>query len=361
MENTFDTNSFFEDFGLNPIENRDNTRSASGIFTDEKILEEAFKYYRAHSFPYRKIEVHEMMQEINALSKMDSKSLLSTGVGLLTADTFQPQRFDVAVEGKETAIKSFQDDRKLKHALELHFKNVGKIGTGYFSALTFVLGTQTASNFRPGFALYYYRKYCQKGYNVLDTSMGYGGRMVGYIASGIDGSYTAIDPSAITVKNNLHLAQTLGFEKQINVINKPVEDVDPSPLKDRFDFAFTSPPYFTKEHYGDVGEDSSGQSWKRYGGYIQWINGFLRPMLKFQFATLKDGSYNVVNIEDVIISGSGKSPFPIAGRTVEMAREIGFAFERVDKYPIGRVSMESMGVKENFEHVLVFRKPEVRP
>jgi len=42
------------------------------------------------------------------------------------------------------------------------------------------------SNFRPAYAAYVYKKYCRgKAAKLLDISSGYGGRLVGAIASGV--------------------------------------------------------------------------------------------------------------------------------------------------------------------------------
>ena len=103
--------------------------------------------------------------------------------------------------------------------------------------------------FRPGFAAHLYRKYCKQGDTVLDTSTGYGGRLVGYLGSGIGGKYIGIDPNTLTHAGNTRLASDLGFADAVELHNLPAEDVPHDVVAGRCDFAFTSPPYFSKEIY----------------------------------------------------------------------------------------------------------------
>ena len=55
------------------------------------------------------------------------------------------------------------------------------------------------------------------------------------------------------------------------------------PKENNLDFAFTSPPYFNWEQYGE--ED--GQSFKQYDGAEAWNNGFLRKTIQNAYIGLK--------------------------------------------------------------------------
>ena len=325
---------------------------SNNIFSNKQIIDEAFKHFRKKGFPYRRIELHEMMQEINTLANTKTESLLKTNVGSLTADSFQPHRFEAQAFGMNTPIQSFNDDQLLKKSLGLQLQ-FDKIETKYFPTLVWVSGTQSASNFRPGFALYYYRKYCKEGYNILDTSMGYGGRMVGYFASKINGSYTGIDPNVPTIEGNRKLAEVLGFQNQINLINLPVEDVDKEQYKNKFDFQFTSPPYYLKELYST----DPTQSWKRYNlGIFHWVNGFLKKMFEFQFSSLKPGSYSIINIADVEIKGK---IYPLPKYSIEKAIEVGFNHIGIDDFTLPPQAGKGSKRTTRKEPVLIFQKPEV--
>ena len=98
-------------------------------------------------------------------------------------------------------------DKTLKRAIKLALEIGNGVPDGLFGLLTLAAGTQAASNFRPGFACYLYRKYCEPGSVVLDTSTGYGGRLVGAIASGVVSKYIGIDPNTDTHEGNLKLSK----------------------------------------------------------------------------------------------------------------------------------------------------------
>lgn len=134
----------------------------------------------------------------------------------------------------------------------------------------------------------------------------------------------------------------------MRLIQLPAEDVDPPDLPP-CDLAFTSPPYFTKEHYSD----EPTQSWLRYPTADDWRSGFLERMLALQFAALKPGAINAINIADVLVSGR---LVPLVQWTIDAAEAAGF--ERVPSdlaYSIARVPGGGEE-PERREPLLVFRR-----
>jgi hypothetical protein len=245
---------------------------------------------------------------------------------------------------------SFNDDKLLRRALTFALEHDATIPAGYFGALSIVSGTQACSNFRPGFACYLYKRYCKPGDTVLDTSTGYGGRLVGYLASGIGGKYIGIDPNTVTHAGNIRLASDLGFTNSVELHNLPAEDVPHELLEGRCDFAFTSPPYFAKEIYSD----EPTQSCNRYSTGTAWRDGFLIPMLQLQFAALKSGSTAIVNIADVTLKGK---LYPLAEWTRDCAEHIGFTYIRTDEFPLHHRVGANMAEEIATEPVIVLEKP----
>src|SRR5439155_25494652 len=90
-------------------------------------------------------------------------------------------------------------------------------------------------NFCRAYAAYVYRKYCRKSGRVLDICTGYGGRLVGAIASGVVGLYVGIDANRETVESNRRLANNLAFSDKTKLIHAAAEDVKPSEIGDGFD------------------------------------------------------------------------------------------------------------------------------
>ena len=76
------------------------------------------------------------------------------------------------------------------------------------------------------------------------------------------------------------------------MINSPAEDVT---LTSKFDFVFTSPPYFNIEKY----TQDPNQSFKRYRKLDAWLNGFLFNIIDKAWNALEDNGVMAINIGDV--------------------------------------------------------------
>jgi hypothetical protein len=212
-------------------------------------------------------------------------------------------------------------------------------------------GTQACANFRPGFALHMYRRFLPEGGVLLDTSMGYGGRLVGFLASK-GRLYIGIDPAEEQFRGNLRLAQDLMAEDRVELYQLPAEDVPHHQVAGRCDFAFTSPPYFAQEKYSD----EPTQSYIRYPEVNAWYRGFLVPTMALQFAALKPGRLAAVVVDN--IKHKGKL-IPLIDMTAQAGREVGFELVGEDVYPIHQRPGEHVKVgREAHERVLIFRKPE---
>lgn len=327
------------------------------LYSREEIVEYAYAYYRETGFPYRELPVHMCMQELNALAAMQhDQRALNSVLGYQIADTYHKHRFACHANGKVSPEFAFNDETykskdgrdRLRIALDLLMENTGKISTGYFGTLSLVRGTQSCSNFRPSFAKYLYDEYAKDGV-VLDTSTGYGGRLVGFMAS-TAAHYVGIDPNTLTHDANSRMVRDLDFAPHVKLINKPAEDVTLDEIgAEEYDFAFTSPPYFCKEEYSE--QDT--QSWKRYGTGEAWRDGFLKKMLELQFAALKDGTTNIVNIAPVKIRSK---TYPLDEWTIQLGQEIGFKYIETRKFMLGVRMGANLTDEQAYEPVIVFKK-----
>ena len=336
------------------------------IYDDDTIAAAAFDHYREVGFPYPNPSKHEALHSLNKLASMPLKALLRTQVGYDIADKFQPHRFDASAEKMKAPRASFDDDEQLRRAIDLIMKYDAFVSPGALrGTVSMVRGTQGCANFRPGFAAYLYRRFCPPGGRVLDTSTGYGGRLVGALASTVVRHYVGIDPNTRTCAGNLELLAWLGRDSFATIIGLPAEDV-PIGVTNRAgaielhryverescDFSFTSPPYFRKEHYSD----EPTQSWKRYPQAEQWRTHFLVPMMRLTYEALKPESFAIVNIADVMIDGERH---PLGTWTCDAAREVGLRFiERMD-FPMTRRFGANQQEGVATEPVYIFRKDRV--
>lgn len=326
------------------------SRFTFDIYSRDLLIETAFAYHRKHGFPYRSLARHECMFEINRLAALAEQTLMRTTIGYAVADTYHPHRYAARVGEQRNALDTFADDRLLRVALG-HIVEYGLPWTSHSVAnlCSLTHGAQAASNFRPGAALALLHRYVEPGAVVLDTSTGYGGRLVAFLASECE-RYIGIDPASATHAGNERLAAELcPASKHVELHQLPAEDVPHELLADRCDVALTSPPYFAKERY----VDEPTQSFARYPEPEAWRDGFLRPMLELQHAALRDDAISVLNVADVKL---GKTFAPLVEWSLSIAREIGFDIIAVDELPLTRrwgPQVEAVAT----EPLIVMRKP----
>lgn len=147
-----------------------------------------------------------------------------------------------------------------------------------------------ASQFRPATAKVIYDYFGAK--NVLDISSGWGDRLAGFCASSAE-SYVGIDPNNTLIEGYQQQIETYGQGKSIEMIEGCAEDVKLGDKK--FDFIFTSPPYFNIERY----TQETNQSFKKYRKLDRWLEDFLFVSLKEAWEHLEDGGTMAINISDV--------------------------------------------------------------
>lgn len=328
------------------------------LYDKDTVAGHAFSFFRARGFPYKELPLHTQMLELNRLAMCDQEKALRTHLGYSVADTYHRHRFECHAVDKRSPVDSFHDDAQLRRAIGLVLDNGGMIGDGMFSTLTLVAGTQACSNFRPGMAMHFYRRFGEPNGTVLDPCTGYGGRLIGWIASRLGGKYIGVDPSTQTHEANTRMAALLAPPDSVQLINLPFEDVDLDVLglTGQVDLVFTSPPYFNKERYAD----EETQSFKRYLTFDGWREGFLTALLSGAFAALKPGKYCGINIADIKVRNR---VFPLEEATREVAAKVGFdlieTIELVFSHHFGQ-GLDDVDEPKT-EPLFIFRKPENAP
>ena len=331
-------------------------------FTDEDEIEAAFEYFRRVGFPYPTMQQHQIINAFRRLQNAKAKINKQVETTLLEELTqrdieiqpigdvflvnyFHPHIWDSKAVNMKCPTESFKSDKLLRRALRLVLEGRGQIPLQGPKELymTLVSGTQMCSNFRPTAAKAIYDYLKPK--DVLDMSTGYGGRLLGFLASKSTGKYYGIDPSKQTCKCNLRIAKTLGVSHRVSIKCIAFEDVKSLP---KIDLAFSSPPYFIKEIY-DAG--NTKQSRERYPKYEDWCNIFLRSIFKKTKPALRKDGILALNIMDVNIR---KKLHPLVLDTMRIADEEGYKV--VEKL---RMVFSGFGKglkKEKSEPVLVFKR-----
>ena len=268
-------------------------------------LDLAFKYARERGMTYYSYTKEEKLIEFDKIRKSDfmngifNNEVLQYLHGIGLAWSYFPHHWEVQVLKMKRPIDIFQDDKLLKKALASRIKWGGKVGLdGFMSdadlrkAIRTASGVQAVSNFRPVASASIYYKYARNGI-VWDMSCGYGGRLIGALASGSVKKYIGSDPCKLTYQGLQKIQEDfnhIDMEVDLNMIGS--EDFVP---EDNVDLCFTSPPYFNTEEYSN----EETQSWKKYPTKKEWLEGFLKKTMQNCYSCLKNDGLMMINIANV--------------------------------------------------------------
>jgi len=271
-------------------------------------LSEALKdFKRLCKFDAMQLLIHKKFYTKYEYSVKPSNILISqTRIGNKSSDYFHyKERFACDSITAPSPKRVWKDERfrltLLNGLWSLKFKKVGMSELAYL-----ILSKKyVASQFKPAVAKCLYQSFGAK--RVLDFSAGWGDRLAGFCATLGTEYYLGVDPNTSLHKNYKAQIEAYNVHKKIEMINKPAEDVT---LDQKFDFIFTSPPYFDLERYSD----DEMQSWKRYkvpkhfdvkhndrdDCYLnRWLEGFLFKSIDNSYNALDKDGYIVINISDV--------------------------------------------------------------
>ena len=349
-----------------------------GVVKDEEELQsnidKVYEYWKSRGFPYYATDKQYRESQFKTLQSTDFKGLLTqekvikpNQTGLSLAWSYMPHSFGIRCGKMRTPMEIYENEEHFK-------KGIRKLLTGSFfgqvsvdtlmpiasnldgeiteispaskhksesvmrSLLRRYTGTQCVSNFRPTAAACLYSHFAHPGAMVWDMSMGYGGRILGAIIADIN--YVGTDPAELTFKGLKEIKKDFGRENRHYFLNKCGSETF-VPKENTLDFAFTSPPYFNWEQYGDEAE----QSFNQYSGNEEWNNGFLRTTIQNAYIGLKKGKYMGLNVANI------KSHKTFEDDTVRIAVEEGFT--HTDTYKLQLSSQES-GAK--YEPIFIFKK-----
>ena len=380
LTNRTDTKNALEQFGVTVLgeEHITSKGNLKGVIENEEQLQsdidEIYSYWQERGFPYYATDKSYRESQFKTLQSTDFKGLLTQDkvikpnqTGLSLAWSYMPHSFGIRCGKMKTPMEIYESEEHFK-------KGIKKLLTGSFfgkfksndlmpvmanlfddglgasaeskhksesvmrSLLRRYTGTQCVSNFRPTAAACMYSHFAFPGAMVWDMSMGYGGRILGAIIADIN--YVGTDPAEKTFKGLQEIKKDFGKSERHYFLNKCGSEGF-QPKEESLDFAFTSPPYFNWEQYGE--ED--GQSFNQFNSNEEWNNGFLRKTIQNAYKGLKKDKYLALNVANI------KSHKTFEDDTVRIAVEEGF--EHKDTYKLQLSSQES-GAK--YEPVFIFQK-----
>ena len=160
-------------------------------------------------------------------------------------------------------------------------------------------GYKIATTFMPMYAKSIYEYFGAK--KILDPCMGWGDRQVGALASTCVRRYVGFDPNTNLVTGYKKIQKDFGhkvliddpehfhvkFEGGYDIYSIPFEHCNKRLGPEKFELAFTSPPFFD---YEDYSEDNPT--------YTNWYKEFYEPLFKLTEEHLYTNSFFAVHIDD---------------------------------------------------------------
>lgn len=322
-------------------------KSVWSKFSKEQMdvyIDAVFAHYRENGFPYYNLSHNQRLIELEKLknfraSVLDNKIIKQTMHGLSLAWHYFPHAWEVQCGTLKTPMQAFTDDTMFKNVIRKRIQTGSYISDGGMrKMLKMYTGVQGVSNFRPTAARSIYDSYAGDG-TVWDMSCGYGGRLLGAIASERVHTYLGTDPCVPTYNGLVAIKNDFG-NKNIVLLNQCSETTT-FPAK-TVDLCFTSPPYFNCEKYAN----DTTQSYIRYPAKNAWMHNFLGATVESCFKCLKDTGYLIININNV------KSYPELLEDFLALVPQKGFKL--VDTLQYSLSSIHKAGFK--YEPVFVFKK-----
>jgi len=211
-------------------------------------------------------------------------------VGMKLCEQYFHNFYDIE-NNKGKSFSNLWNKKNLEKILRWNRKSHS---TPYLSELKrgiyFCCGMTKSTMFRPQMAKLLCIKYQPK--IVLDPCAGWGGRMLGVVASGAE--YIAFEPNTKTYNNLVKLSEFLDIKDRVRLICDDALKMDDYFLP-KIDMILTSPPYFDLEVY----TNESTQSIKNISNYDIWNNYFLEPLIHKCLSYLNDGGHSCWNVGKV--------------------------------------------------------------
>lgn len=320
----------------------------------------SFDEVRSAGFPVYSLTMEEKWREMRLLLDYDRTRLIEDGIigqtmhGQALCWHFHPHAWSVPCGGKLSPLDTFGDDDRLHSALQRR-ERYGplKSDSDLRKALKAVSGSQGVSNFRPSAAASLYDRYMPEGDGVTwDMSAGYGGRMLGAIASSRVRKYIGTDPASMTFGGLTAMAaelpamaEQLGSEPTEVELHK-IGSENFVPDRGSIQMAFTSPPYYNAEHYSS----EASQSYIKFKIREEWLDGFLGATLLNCQAGLAASGILAVNIANVASYPNLTEDF------LWLARRCGFRHVETLRLALSAIPGTRAGSAYRFEPVFVFKK-----
>ncbi|NUZ11977.1 hypothetical protein HUZ36_14405 [Pseudoalteromonas sp. McH1-7] len=272
--------------------------------------------------PYRMTSKEQAWDDFQALKALDAGSLLHVNynharmsyqhpISLLTIDVdntgsratdpyFQAIRFTCKGSRVGSATDSWNDQESRRAV----FNHILDQDTPFIDrhVIRKALGTRRyiAAQYRPAVAKAIFHYFKPK--SVIDMSLGWGDRLLGFEASPYPKRFVGIDPDNRVIQaGNLMHKQLKQRSKKVELYNAQAESFKYEILEEKADLLYFCPPPFHDERY----TDEESQAYKRYKTENAFIDHFLVKAVVNAWHMLEEGGVLVLDMGD--LRGSKRS------------------------------------------------------
>jgi 16S rRNA G966 N2-methylase RsmD len=277
------------------LKNYLNVRYSTQNLTDEEfnsIVDDLAEQLEQVSFvpQYTDAQLYKDWMQLKKWTTKDDYINSTNRIGMKLCEHFFPNFYDIA----DNKGNSFHSMWKKENLIKILRWNRKSHSTPYLSELKrgiyFCCGMTKSTMYRPQMMKMICDHYSPK--IVLDPCMGWGGRMLGAVASGAH--YIGFDPNTLTYDNLKKLAKFLNIEDKVTLICDDAMNMDKHNLP-YVDLILTSPPYFDLEVY----TNESTQSISNHSNYRAWSDFFLKGIIKKSACLLNEGGVSCWNVGKV--------------------------------------------------------------
>ncbi len=307
----------------------------------QQELNQLVQVYRTHGFPW---EALDAKRELNPLQRVQKSSITVTGdvisrvgySGQGTCTSVHKHRLQARYRGQKSIAEAFDDDGKLRAALKFQLSCGDPITPNrLLNALSAL--NRGPMNFPSTLARWLVDQYCPENGVVYDPCSGYGGRLMGTLASYKQVKYIGADIEPATVDANRRLAVLVDDSDRTELHERAVEDDTDWP---NADLVLTGPPYFDREDYGE----KSTHVLRQYSGYEAWLAGFMTSLLR---KSLTAAPCVIIN---VAVLKTRTAVLDLPGDVSQIAISLGATVERTLTWQLASFN------RKGEEKIIVFRR-----
>lgn len=235
----------------------------------------------------------ELKKDWEALKKFKSDkdgTSSTTRIGMKLCEHFFPNFYKI----KNAKGESFASSWNKENLIKVLRWNRKSHSTPYLSEIKrgiyFCTGLTKNTMFRPHLAKTIVSSFDGPSNTVLDPCSGWGGRMLGTLASGK--KYIGFEPNEETYDGLQKLAKFIGETPKIH---KTGSENIYKHVPEHVDIVLTSPPYFNLEVYSD----SPNQSENMYKTYEEWRDKWLAEVLYQTTDALLETGVSCWNVHNI--------------------------------------------------------------